>query len=96
MIVFHILWPTFAFVLLVFVVAGTLLVQRVRHLRRVPPRAEDFASGAAASRYFEPVSLAADNLRNLFEMPVLFLALVPLLMGTRQAASRRSCWLGCS
>lgn len=85
MIALHILWPVFAFVLLVFVVAGTMLGQRLAHMRRNPPRAADFASGAAASRYFEPVSRAADNLRNLFELPVLFLVLVPLLTGTRQA-----------
>lgn len=85
MILLHILWPTFAFVALVFAVWITLLVQRLGHLRRSPPRREDFATGAAATRYFEPVGLAGDNLRNLFELPVLFLALVPLLMGTRQA-----------
>jgi hypothetical protein len=85
MILFHILWPTFAFVALVFVVAGTTLAQRLGHMKRNPPQAGDFTSSTAASRYFEPVALAADNLRNLFEMPVLFLILVPLLTGTRQA-----------
>ncbi len=85
MILLHILWPVFAFVALVFIVWATLFVQRMRHMKGSPPRREDFVTGAAASRYFEPVGLVGDNLRNLFEMPVLFLILIPLLTGTRQA-----------
>lgn len=80
-----ILWPTFALVALVFVVWMTLFVQRIGHIRSHPPRPEDFATGAAAMRYFEPVEMAANNLRNLFEMPVLYFALVPLLLVTGKA-----------
>ena len=80
-----ILWPTFAFVALVFAVWFVLFVQRMRHMRRHPPGADDFASGASALAYFRPVEMPANNLANLFEMPVLFLALVPLLMLTRHA-----------
>jgi hypothetical protein len=36
-------------------------------------------------RYFRPVEMPANNLANLFEMPILYLALVPLLMLTQQA-----------
>lgn len=36
-------------------------------------------------RYFTPVEMSANNLRNLFEMPVLYLALVPLLLITHHA-----------
>ncbi|MDP1028515.1 MAPEG family protein [Sphingomonas sp. KR1UV-12] len=85
MILLHILWPVFAFVALIFTVWMTLLVQRLDHMKKTPPRREDFADGTAANRYFAPVALAGDNLRNLFETPVLFLVLVLLLMGTRQA-----------
>jgi len=85
MILLHILWPTFAMVLLIFTVWTTLAVRRMRHVKTTPPRREDFASNAAASRYFEPVENPAHNLANLFEMPVLFFAIVPLLMGTQQA-----------
>lgn len=85
MILLHILWPTFAMVLLIFVVWTTLAVRRVAHLKATPPRREDFASDAAYRRYFQPVEAADRNLANLFEMPVLFLAIVPLLMGTQQA-----------
>ena len=82
-----ILWPTFALVVLIFAVWLTLFVQRLAHIRRNPPRAEDFATGAAAMRYFEPVEMPANNLRNLFEMPVLYFALVPLLLVTGQAGT---------
>lgn len=80
-----ILWPTFALVALVFVVWLTLFVARFGHMKRNPPRAEDFATGDAAMRYFEPVEMPANNLRNLFEMPVLYFALVPLLLITHHA-----------
>jgi hypothetical protein len=38
-------------------------------------------------RYFEPVEMPANNLRNLFEMPVLYFALVPLLLVTGQGGT---------
>lgn len=85
MILLHILWPTFVMVALIFVIWFTVVVQRLRHIRQTPPTREDFATGAAATRYFGPVELAADNLRNLFELPVLFFVIVPLLMATQQA-----------
>ena len=86
MIFLNILWPTFALVALIFTVWLVMFVQRYRHIQASPPKAEDFATGAAAMRYFEPIEMAANNLRNLFEMPVLYFALVPLLMITRQAS----------
>ncbi|WP_129790968.1 MAPEG family protein [Sphingosinicella sp. CPCC 101087] len=85
MVATAILWPTFALVILIFAVWTVLYVQRIGHIRRNPPRPEDFATGAAAMRYFEPVEMPANNLRNLFEMPVLYFALVPLLLVTAQA-----------
>ena len=60
----------------------TLFVQRVRHLKANPPKPDEFATGASAMRYFEPVEMPANNLRNLFEMPVLYFALIPLLLIT--------------
>jgi len=85
MILLNIIWPTFALVALIFAVWITMFVQRYRHIQRAPPGADDLATGAAATRYFEPVELSANNLRNLFEMPVLFFALVPLLLLTQKA-----------
>lgn len=76
---------TFALVALVFVVWGTLFAQRMAHMRRRKPSLDDFASGEAARRYFQPVEMPANNLANLFELPVLYFALVPLLIVTGQA-----------
>ena len=82
---FAILWPTFALVALITLIWLWLFVERMRHIRRNPPSAEDFASGEAAMRYFAPVEMPANNFRNLFEMPVLYFAIVPLLLITHQA-----------
>jgi hypothetical protein len=80
-----ILWPTFALVALVYVVWIVMFVRRFALMRRNPPRPEDFADGEAAMRYFRPVEMPANNLANLFQMPVLYFALVPLLMFTHHA-----------
>jgi hypothetical protein len=82
-----ILWPTIALVALYFVVWGTLVVQRYQHIRRNPPRAEDVANREGAMRYFRPVEMSGNNLANLFEMPVLYFALVPLLIVTNHAGT---------
>lgn len=79
----EILWPTFALVALIFVVWIVLFVARFGHMRRNPVGPETFADGEAAMRYFRPVEMPANNLANLFEMPVLYFALVPLLLITR-------------
>lgn len=85
MILLNILWPTFALVALIFVVWFTLFFQRTAHMKRNPPTAETFADGDTSLRYFRPVEMPANNLANLFEMPVLYFALVPLLIGTNHA-----------
>lgn len=87
MIILNIIWPVFAMVLLTFAVWFTLFVQRLGHLKRNPPDLTDFATGEAAGRYFQPVEMPANNLANLFEMPVLFFALMPLLIYTQQASA---------
>ncbi len=80
-----ILWPTFALVALIWVVWFVMYIQRFALMRRQPPTPEDFASGESAKRYFQPAEAPANNFINLFELPVLFLALVPLLMITHHA-----------
>ena len=80
-----ILAPVFVLVALIFSVWLHLLASRLRLIRRRPPKREDFASAAAQARYFADVDLPAANIANLFEMPVLFLALVPMLIVTGQA-----------
>lgn len=85
MAILGILWPTFALVGLIFVVWFVLFFQRMGHMKRNPPRPGDFADGEASLRYFRPVEMPANNLANLFEMPVLYFALVPLLIVTANA-----------
>ena len=80
-----ILWPTFALVLLVFVVWGTMVFQRLGHIKRNPPTRGELGTTAGAAAYFEPVAMPSNNLANLFEMPVLYFALVPLLLLTHHA-----------
>lgn len=80
MILLNILWPTFALVALVMIVWFTLFVQRTAHMKRTPPTAGTFDTNSASLAYFEPVAMPANNLANLFEMPVLFFAIVPLLV----------------
>jgi hypothetical protein len=62
-----------------------MYVQRFALMKRTPPTADDFATMDAGKRFFAAVEMPAANLINLFEMPVLFFALVPLLLITHQA-----------
>ena len=80
-----ILWPTFALVLLIFVVLLTLATRRFRYMKENPPKRGDFATSGTMKSYFGPVEGPANNLANLFEMPVLYFALVPLLLLFRHA-----------
>lgn len=82
---FAILWPTFALVALIYLIWFVMYVQRFALMKRTPPTAEDFATMEGGKRYFAPVEMPAANLINLFEMPVLFFALVPLLLITHHA-----------
>lgn len=82
-----ILWPTVALAGLIFVVWSILLRKRFAHIAANPPTAADFANAEAVGRYFRPVERPAQNLANLFEMPVLYFALVPLLVLTGSASS---------
>src|SRR6187402_2423392 len=75
-----ILWPTFALVALIYAVVVTMAARRFAHIRSAKPKRADFATSAAQKAFFAPVDSAAHNLTNLFEMPVLFFALVPLLL----------------
>ena len=75
-----ILWPTFALVALIFAVVMAMAVKRFGYIRSTKPRREDFATSAAQKAYFQPIDSAAHNLANLFELPGLFFALVPLLL----------------
>jgi hypothetical protein len=80
-----ILWPTFALVGLIFAVVITMATMRFSYMRTTPPRRTDFTTSEAQKAYFAPVDSPANNLANLFEIPVLFFALVPLLLLFRHA-----------
>ena len=63
--------PAFALALLTFVVAARLLATRIAEMRRLRIHPQAVAtSGQAAQRFVD--TRAADNFRNLFELPVLF------------------------
>jgi hypothetical protein len=80
-----ILWPTFALVALIFSVVMAMATKRFAYMKTSPPRRENFVSSQAQKAYFAPIDSPASNLANLFEMPVLFFALVPLLLIFRHA-----------
>lgn len=90
-----ILWPTVALAGLIFVVWSVLLRKRFAHIAANRPTAADFANAEAVGRYFRPVERPAQNLANLFEMPVLYFALVPLLVltGSASAAQVALAWI---
>lgn len=81
-----ILWPTVALAALIFAVWFILLRKRFAHIAAIRPTAADFANAEAVGRYFRPVERPAQNLANLFEIPVLYFALVPLLIVTDNAS----------
>jgi len=72
-----------ALVILTFVVGARLLFTRVQEMRqkRIHPQAASTSVKMAAR--LENVQ-AADNFRNLFEVPVLFYALVAVALATHQ------------
>ncbi len=80
-----ILWPVFALVALIFGVWVQIPFKRLAYIKATPPKRGDLATAEASRRYFAPVDHPANNLANLFEMPVLFFALAPLLILTRHA-----------
>jgi hypothetical protein len=82
---FAIVWPAIALAALSLVVITWVAVARAGHMKKSPPGQDDLATGEAAMRYFQPVEMPANNLRNLFEAPVLFYALISLLLITHQA-----------
>jgi hypothetical protein len=74
-----ILWPVLAQAALTAAVWVALYVARLGELRRRGIDPERLADSRRAAGVLEHVA-AADNFRNLFEVPVLFYALVPLLV----------------
>jgi hypothetical protein len=66
-------WPAFAMVLLTFVVQVRMYISRIAEMRRLRIHPQAVATSARAAERFVDTR-AADNFRNLFELPVLFYA----------------------
>jgi hypothetical protein len=83
----QILMPAIALVAVTFVVWLGMYFTRLRHMRinRIAPN--DLGTRERAAKLLEPVSGPSDNLRNLFELPVLFYLLIVLLFDTGHASS---------
>ncbi len=77
--------PFFAMLLLTFAVWTTMYVRRIHFIQSRAIEPQDLAvPGALAERSPPLVSNPSDNLKNLFEIPVLFYALCLYLFVTRQ------------
>ena len=74
-----ILWPVLAQVALTLAVWIALYIQRLGEMQRRRIDPQRVATSQLAAGVLENVA-AADNFRNLFEVPVLFYAVVPLLV----------------
>jgi hypothetical protein len=70
-----ILYPMLVMVLIVFIVAGTMLKRRVAFLTSARIHPQKVASANQMASVGEDAR-ASDNFRNLFEMPVLFYAVI--------------------
>ncbi|MEO6688962.1 MAG: MAPEG family protein [Dokdonella sp.] len=66
-------WPAFVLVALTFAVWVRLFVLRIREMRRLRIHPQSVATSTLAAQRFVDMR-AADNFRNLFELPVLFYA----------------------
>jgi len=77
--------PVFATILLTFLVWAYMYVRRIRFIRGSDVSPGDLAvPGALAAMSPPAVSNPSDNLKNLFEIPVLFYALALYLFATSQ------------
>ena len=77
--------PVFATVLLTFLVWVYMYVLRIRFTTRSGMSPKELAVPGALARVSPPqVSNPSDNLKNLFEIPVIFYALALYLFATKQ------------
>ena len=74
-----------AMVLLVAAVAAKMLADRSREMRTRRIHPQQVATSRTAAQHYEAVQ-AADNYRNLFELPVLFYAWAALVIATGHAS----------
>ena len=76
--------PFFATLLLTILVWVYMYIRRISFIKRRKIRPEELTPGALAQISPPSVSNPSDNLKNLFEIPVLFYALVLYLFATKQ------------
>lgn len=76
-----ILWPAFALAALTFVVWLRLYVVRIGEMCRLRIHPQSVATSASAAQRFIDTR-ASDNLRNLFELPVLFYVALAIAYAT--------------
>jgi len=81
----QILWPVFAMVAITFSVLVTMFVQRVSEMKRERIHPQQIASSAQSAARLRNCG-AADNFRNLFELPVLFYAALLIVYATQQTS----------
>lgn len=81
----QILWPVFAMVALTFSVLVTMFVQRVSEMKRERIHPQQVASSVQTAARLRNCG-AADNFRNLFELPVLFYTALLVVYATQQTS----------
>ena len=80
----QILQPMLGMMLLTLVVWVYMYVKRLGHIKRARIDPQELTTAYKAAKHFpEEISYPADNLRNLFELPVLFYALCGYLFATQ-------------
>lgn len=79
----HLTAALLALVLLTFIVGARLLFTRVEEMRRKRIHPQAASNSLQMAARLENVQ-AADNFRNLFEVPVMFYALVSVALATHQ------------
>jgi hypothetical protein len=76
-----IFWPVVAQAMLTFAVAVRMYVIRVAEMRASRISPQSLANSRQAAEKLQNIA-ASDNFRNLFELPVLFFAICPILYVT--------------
>jgi len=82
----RIFWPVIAQVALTLAVAVRMYLVRAGEMRARGIRPQAIATAREAAQHLENTA-ASDNFRNLFEVPVLFFALCPVLYVTGTATT---------
>ncbi len=90
----QLIYACLALVLLTFLVGARMFLNRVREMRQKRVHPQAVATSAQMASRLENTQ-AADNFRNLSEVPILFYALVAIALGTNNTPEWLvlGCWL---